>query len=78
MTVKSIMQLQLLRLMIGLKVPSQFINQWEEKPSRSRLHRIAMNLDWFNIIVLFAPAVIGLSNSLVFVLQQSVEDRSNW
>ena len=64
--------LQLLRLVIGLKISHQFINQWEGRPkpivtctrdffrALSKLHGIAKNLDWF--MALFAPAVIGRSN----------------
>ena len=65
-------RLQLLRLVIGLKISRQFINQGKGKPkpiatltrgfsrALSKLHGIATNSDWF--IALFAPAVIGESN----------------
>ena len=69
---KVITWLRLLRLVIGLKVSRQFLNQWETKPkpialctrdfsrALSELQAIPRNCDWF--ITLFAPVVIGRSN----------------
>ena len=70
--------LRLLRLVIGLKVSRQFLNQWEAKPkpiapcprdfsrASSELQVIAMDSDWF--IELSAPVVIGRSDCFAFGL----------
>ena len=69
MTVESNVRLQSLRIVIGLRISRQFINQWEGKPkpiptctryfSRAlrKLRGIATNFDW--LTALFAPSVIG-------------------
>ena len=79
-------RLGLLRLVIGLKFLRQVFDQWESKPiapctrdfSRALRESQVVDRDSDWLLALFAPVVIGRSYiTLVLVLQQSFENRSN-